>query len=159
PGRMERYAQDDVTAIVDYAHTPDALANVLRAARETLGLGGKLIAVFGCGGDRDKGKRPEMGAVARALADEVVITNDNPRSEPPMAIAQAIASGVPAAHIELNRRSAIRYAVARAHPGDVVVVAGKRHETYQIIGKTRGHFDDRDEVRTALQLRETPAQV
>jgi UDP-N-acetylmuramoyl-L-alanyl-D-glutamate--2,6-diaminopimelate ligase len=159
PGRMERYAQDDITAIVDYAHTPDALANVLRAARETLAVGGKLICVFGCGGDRDKGKRPEMGAVARALADEVIITNDNPRSEHPMAIAQAIVSGAPDAHIELNRRSAIRYAIGRAHAGDVVVVAGKGHETYQIIGDTRGHFDDRDEVRTALQLRATPAQV
>jgi UDP-N-acetylmuramoyl-L-alanyl-D-glutamate--2,6-diaminopimelate ligase len=159
PGRMERYAQGDITAIVDYAHTPDALANVLRAARGTLGVGGKLIVVFGCGGDRDKGKRPEMGSVARALADEVVITNDNPRSEHPMAIATAILSGAPDAHVELDRRTAIRYAIGRAHPGDVVVVAGKGHETYQIVGATRGHFDDRDEVRMALQLRETPAQV
>ena len=159
PGRMERYAQNDITAIVDYAHTPDALGNVLRAARETLGVGGKLIAVFGCGGDRDKGKRPEMGAVAKALADEVVITNDNPRSEPPAAIASAILAGAPGAHVELNRRHAIRYAIGRAHSGDVVVIAGKGHETYQIIGETRGHFDDRDEVRMALQLRETPAQV
>ena len=155
PGRMERYAQDGVVAIVDYAHTPDALANVLRAARET--TAGKLIAVFGCGGDRDKGKRPEMGAVARALADECIITNDNPRSEDPQAIANAILAGAPGAEVQLDRRAAIREAVNRARSGDVVVVAGKGHETYQIVGAARAHFDDRDEVRAALAQRKTAA--
>ena len=149
PGRMERYVRGGVVAIVDYAHTPDALANVLRAARETL-AGGRLMVVFGCGGDRDAGKRPEMGAVARQLADVVIVTNDNPRSEDPNEIARAILAGAPDAEVELDRRTAIRAAIGRAQPGDVVVVAGKGHEDYQIVGSARLHFDDRDEVRAAL---------
>ena len=154
PGRMERYASDDIVAIVDYAHTPDALANVLRAARETIpSSSGKLVVVFGCGGDRDAGKRPEMGAVAQQLADVVIVTNDNPRSEDPADIARAILKGVPQAHVELDRRAAIREAIDRARAGDVVVIAGKGHENYQIVGTTRAHFDDRDEVRAALAQR------
>ena len=149
PGRMERYVSGGVVAIVDYAHTPDALANVLRATRETLG-DGKLLVVFGCGGDRDAGKRPQMGAVAEQLADVVIVTNDNPRSENPQKIAEAIAAAAPKAEIELDRRAAIRSAIARARPGDVVVVAGKGHEDYQIFGTSRTHFDDRDEVRAAM---------
>lgn len=149
PGRMERYASGGVVAIVDYAHTPDALANVLRATRETLG-DGRLFVVFGCGGDRDTGKRPQMGAVAHELADVVIVTNDNPRSEDPQAIADAIVRGAPHAEVELDRRAAIQRAIGRARPGDVVVVAGKGHEDYQIFGNTRTHFDDRDEVRAAL---------
>ena len=157
PGRMERYASDGIVAIVDYAHTPDALANVLRAARETISsTTGKLFVVFGCGGDRDAGKRPEMGAVAQRLADVVIVTNDNPRSEDPAAIARAILGGAPEAHVELDRRAAIREAISRARAGDVVVIAGKGHEDYQIVGATRTHFDDRDEVRAALALRAVP---
>ncbi|HEY1728250.1 MAG TPA: UDP-N-acetylmuramoyl-L-alanyl-D-glutamate--2,6-diaminopimelate ligase [Candidatus Baltobacteraceae bacterium] len=149
PGRMERYARDGVVAIVDYAHTPDALANVLRATRETMD-GGKLFVVFGCGGDRDAGKRPQMGTIASNLADVVIVTNDNPRSEDPLAIAREILAGAPNAEVELDRRVAIRAAIKRARKGDVVVVAGKGHEDYQIIGAARTHFDDRDEVRAAL---------
>ena len=155
PGRMERYVRDGVVAIIDYAHTPDALENVLRAAREA--TTGKLLAVFGCGGDRDAGKRPQMGLVAQRLADVVIVTNDNPRSEDPMAIARAIVVGAPDAEVQLDRRAAIRQAIAQAKPGDVVVVAGKGHEAYQITGSTRVHFDDRDEVRAALAMR--PAAV
>ena len=156
PGRMERFTQDGLVAIVDYAHTPDALSNVLRAARETLG-GGKLFVVFGCGGDRDKGKRPEMGAVARALADVAIVTSDNPRSEDPQAIADAVVAGAPDAEVILDRRAAIREAIRRAQGGDVVVVAGKGHETYQISNGKRAHFDDRDEVCIALAHRQPVA--
>ena len=146
-----------IVAIVDYAHTPDALANVLRAARETISsTAGRLFVVFGCGGDRDAGKRPEMGSVARELADVVIVTNDNPRSEDPEAIAREIVAGVPDAQVELDRRTAIRDAIGRARAGDVVVIAGKGHEDYQIVGHSRTHFDDRDEVRSALALRAVP---
>lgn len=150
PGRMERFAADGVDVIVDYAHTPDALANVLRALRPS--VRGRLIAVFGCGGDRDPGKRPEMGAVAGALADGVIVTSDNPRHEDPQAIAEAVAAPI-GAPIVLDRRTAIRAAIDQARPGDVVVVAGKGHESYQIVGDVRHPFDDRDEVRAALARR------
>jgi len=154
PGRMERFSGGGVDVIVDYAHTPDALANVLRAMRET--TRGRLVAVFGCGGDRDAGKRPQMGAVAGALADSVIVTSDNPRSEDPLAIAQAIAAPI-GATIVLDRRAAIRRAIERAAAGDVVVVAGKGHEAFQIVGDERRPFDDRDEVRAALRAREVLA--
>jgi UDP-N-acetylmuramoyl-L-alanyl-D-glutamate--2,6-diaminopimelate ligase len=150
PGRMERIGAFGIDAIVDYAHTPDALANVLRAARET--TRGRLIVVFGCGGDRDPGKRVEMGRIAAAAADAVIVTSDNPRGEDPAAIAQAVAEGI-AAEIILDRRSAIRRAINEARAGDTVVVAGKGHETYQIVGEERLPFDDRDEVRSAFSLR------
>ncbi len=150
PGRMERFSADGIEVIVDYAHTPDALANVLRASREL--ARGRLVAVFGCGGDRDAGKRPQMGSVAAQLADRVIVTSDNPRHEDPLAIAQAIA-GPAGATIVLDRRAAIREAIAQARPGDVVVVAGKGHEAYQIVGDERLPFDDRDEVREALRAR------
>ena len=155
PGRMERFSHDGIVAIVDYAHTPDALANVLRAARET--TRGRLFVVFGCGGDRDAGKRPDMGRVASELADVVIVTNDNPRSEDPQTIAQAIAAGARGATVELDRRAAIRRAIADARPKDTVVVAGKGHEPYQITGSVRAHFDDRDEVRSAFAARPLPA--
>jgi UDP-N-acetylmuramoyl-L-alanyl-D-glutamate--2,6-diaminopimelate ligase len=151
PGRMERIAVGGIDAIVDYAHTPDALANVLRAARET--TRGRLIVVFGCGGDRDAGKRPEMGRIAAELADRAIVTSDNPRSEDPLAIARAVAGGS-GAEVVLDRRAAIRRAVAEARPGDTVIVAGKGHETYQIVGSERLPFDDRDEVRAAFRSRE-----
>ena len=150
PGRMERFSADGVDAVVDYAHTPDALANVLRALRES--TRGRLIVVFGCGGDRDAGKRPEMGAVAGELADAVVVTSDNPRSEDPLSIAQAVAAPI-AASIVLDRRAAIRQAILDAREGDVVVVAGKGHEAYQIVGDEKRPFDDREEVRSALRAR------
>jgi UDP-N-acetylmuramoyl-L-alanyl-D-glutamate--2,6-diaminopimelate ligase len=150
PGRMERIAALGIEAIVDYAHTPDALENVLRAARES--TRGRLIVVFGCGGDRDRGKRAPMGEIAARLADRVVVTSDNPRSEDPLAIAQAVA-GSTASEIVLDRRTAIRAAIADAVAGDTVIVAGKGHETYQIVGARSLDFDDREEVRAALAER------
>ncbi len=150
PGRMERIGAFGIDAIVDYAHTPDALANVLRAARET--TRGRLIVVFGCGGDRDAGKRVEMGRIAADAADSVIVTSDNPRGENPAAIAAAVAEGIEA-EVILDRRAAIRRAINDARAGDTVVVAGKGHETYQIIGEERLPFDDRDEVRSAFSLR------
>jgi UDP-N-acetylmuramoyl-L-alanyl-D-glutamate--2,6-diaminopimelate ligase len=150
PGRMERIGALGINAIVDYAHTPDALDNVLRAARET--TRGRLIVVFGCGGDRDPGKRPEMGRVAAAAADTVIVTSDNPRSEDPAAIAAAVAGDI-VAEVILDRRAAIRHAIDEARPGDTVVVAGKGHETYQIVGAQRLPFDDRAEVREAFAAR------
>jgi UDP-N-acetylmuramoyl-L-alanyl-D-glutamate--2,6-diaminopimelate ligase len=150
PGRMERIGAFGIDAIVDYAHTPDALANVLRAARET--TRGRLIVVFGCGGDRDPGKRVEMGRIAAGVADAVIVTSDNPRGEEPAAIAAAVADGI-VAEVILDRRTAIRRAINDARAGDTVVVAGKGHETYQIIGEERLPFDDRDEVRSAFSLR------
>jgi UDP-N-acetylmuramoyl-L-alanyl-D-glutamate--2,6-diaminopimelate ligase len=151
PGRMERFAAGGVDVLVDYAHTPDALESVLRAARE--GTRGRLVAVFGCGGDRDRGKRPEMGRIASALADRAFVTSDNPRTEDPQAIVDQILAGVPdrgRVAVELDRRTAIRRAIGEAAPGDLIVVAGKGHETYQIVGTTSAHFDDREEVRAAL---------
>jgi UDP-N-acetylmuramoyl-L-alanyl-D-glutamate--2,6-diaminopimelate ligase len=154
PGRMEHLAGGGIDVLVDYAHTPDALAVVLQAARET--THGKLIVVFGCGGDRDRGKRPQMGRIASELADRAIVTSDNPRSEDPDAIAREIVAGIPeGAHvtIERDRRRAIGLAIAGAARGDVVVVAGKGHEDYQIVGTQTLHFDDREEVRAALALR------
>ncbi len=151
-GRMERIAAGNFEVIVDYAHTPDALANALSALRET---GGKSVAVvFGCGGDRDCGKRPEMGAVAAHLADRIYLTNDNPRSEEPLAIINDIRAGIgeqsgPVIE-ELDRRRAIERAIADAQAGDVVLVAGKGHETYQIIGDRVDEFDDAAVVRDVL---------
>ena len=151
PGRMERFGAFGIDAIVDYAHTPDALENVLNAARET--TRGDLIVVFGCGGDRDHGKRAQMGEIAARLADRVIVTSDNPRSEDPLAIAQEVANGFERTQIELDRRRAIRRAIDEAQAGDTVVVAGKGHEAYQLVGEERRTFDDRDEVRLAFSKR------
>ncbi|MGH9528089.1 MAG: glutamate ligase domain-containing protein, partial [Terriglobales bacterium] len=157
PGRFQRVAAGQpFTVVVDYAHTPDALANVLRLARE-LAPHGRVIVVFGCGGDRDRGKRPQMGAIAAESADLAVVTSDNPRSEPPAAIIAEIAAGlVPVARRqgkrwieEADRHAAIERALAAAAPGDVVVIAGKGHEDYQIIGGERRHFSDVEEVGLA----------
>lgn len=143
--------------IVDYAHTPDALDRVLQEARKL--AAGRLFAVFGCGGDRDRGKRPMMGRVATSLADVVVVTSDNPRTEDPAAIIDQILAGIEESVqamsrgtllVEEDRRRAIHDAVGRAGDGDVVVVAGKGHEDYQILGTTKIHFDDREVVREAL---------
>ena len=154
-GRMEHFAQGGVDVFVDYAHTPDALRAVLEAARE--GTRGRLRVVFGCGGDRDAGKRPEMGRIASVLADDVLVTSDNPRGEDPRAIAAEVAAGAGpgrALEIELDRGRAIRRAVAAASSGDTIVVAGKGHETYQIARDVVTHFDDREAVRAALAERE-----
>ena len=158
PGRLERCddpARDDVMVLVDYAHTPDALARVLASVRPV--AAGRVICVFGCGGDRDPGKRPLMGEAAGRGADYVIVTNDNPRNEDPRSIADAALAGLAptgALHlVELDRRAAITRAVDEARAGDVVVIAGKGHETYQIIGSTTLAFDDRAEARAALAAR------
>lgn len=157
PGRMERIGAFGIHAIVDYAHTPDALENVLHAARET--TRGRLIVVFGCGGDRDPGKRVQMGEIATRLADRVIVTSDNPRSEDPLAIARSIVNGFERTEIVLDRRAAIRRAIDDAQAGDTVIVAGKGHETYQIVGDETRPFDDRDEVRIAFSKRAEGARL
>ena len=156
PGRMERVdGGQDFTVFVDYAHTPDGLAAVLRSLRES-SVEGRVLVVFGCGGDRDKAKRPMMGEVASSLADEVVVTSDNPRSEDPQAIMASIVAGVPD-HLRHrligvigDRRSAIETAIGRARRGDVVLIAGKGHETTQTIGRQVIDFDDRQVARELL---------
>jgi UDP-N-acetylmuramoyl-L-alanyl-D-glutamate--2,6-diaminopimelate ligase len=154
PGRFEAVeAGQPFPVIVDYAHTPDSLENVLRAARGIV-TGGRLIVVFGCGGDRDRGKRPQMGAVARALADVAVVTSDNPRSEDPEAIVAEIlvgaGSGPAELLVEVDRRAAIARALAGAVAGDVVVIAGKGHEQGQERDGVVTPFDDRDVARETL---------
>ena len=152
PGRMDRVdAGQDFTALVDYAHTPDALANSLEAARQLAG-GNHVIVVFGCGGDRDHAKRPLMGAVATDLADHAVLTSDNPRSEDPGVIIDQVAKGAKQdkLDIEPDRRAAIRTAIEMARPGDVVLVAGKGHETGQEIAGREIPFDDREELAAAI---------
>ena len=156
PGRFETVRGGGVLGVVDYAHTPDALDNVLTTAREIVPDGRQLWAVFGCGGDRDAGKRPQMAHVAETLADRVVITSDNPRTEDPDAILDDVEAGLSAPEAALripDRAAAIAAAAEQAQPGDVVVVAGKGHETYQIIGTERRHFDDREALRDALSTR------
>ncbi len=156
PGRFEPVrAGQAFDVIVDYAHTPDGLSEALRAARAASGAG-RVIAVFGCGGDRDREKRPEMGAVAAELADRVVVTSDNPRSEDPLEIINAVIQGVPADYRDLvvsepDRRQAFSAAFQMARPGDVVVIAGKGHETTQTIGTTVVEFDDRAVATTLLE--------
>jgi UDP-N-acetylmuramoyl-L-alanyl-D-glutamate--2,6-diaminopimelate ligase len=151
PGRFETVdAGRPFTVLVDYAHTPDSLDNVLRTARDLV-AGGRLICVFGCGGDRDRGKRPLMGRIAADLADIVVVTSDNPRSEEPLAIIEDILQGAGLeVEIDPDRRSAIARALALASPGDVVVIAGKGHEQGQEIGGRKLPFDDREVVREVL---------
>jgi UDP-N-acetylmuramoyl-L-alanyl-D-glutamate--2,6-diaminopimelate ligase len=167
PGRLERFAARDVACFVDYAHTDDALARALAALRSLAPR--RLLCVFGCGGDRDPGKRPLMGRAAGRAADLAVVTSDNPRSEDPEAIVAAILpglreAGLPAIDraaalrgergfvVEPDRRAAIRLAIEAARAGDAVLVAGKGHEDYQIVGSERRHFDDREEARAALGL-------
>jgi UDP-N-acetylmuramoyl-L-alanyl-D-glutamate--2,6-diaminopimelate ligase len=156
PGRFEAIdGGQRFTVIVDYAHKPDALDQALRAAGELVADGRRLLVVFGCGGDRDVAKRPLMGEVASRLADDVILTSDNPRSEDPLAIIDDIRAGVPSGAaatvaVEPDRRRAIEAAVAEARPGDVVVIAGKGHETTQTIGGTVRPFDDRAVARATL---------
>lgn len=157
-GRFETLEIAGKVIVIDYAHTPDALENVLATLSELMEQSGgkrRLWCVFGCGGDRDKGKRPQMGAIAARLADRVIITNDNPRSERPEVIAQEILAGIdPQAHAKceviLDRRESIQYAFEHASFDDVILVAGKGHETYQIIGGETRHFDDREEVMALI---------
>jgi UDP-N-acetylmuramoyl-L-alanyl-D-glutamate--2,6-diaminopimelate ligase len=150
-GRVERFGGENgqPLAVVDYAHTPDALEQVLRALREH--TQGRLYCVFGCGGDRDRGKRPEMGRVAERLADKVVLTDDNPRTESGDRIVAEIAAGMNAKPcIVRNRASAIRTAIAEANASDIVLIAGKGHEEYQQVGDRRMPYSDRETVRTIL---------
>jgi UDP-N-acetylmuramoyl-L-alanyl-D-glutamate--2,6-diaminopimelate ligase len=149
PGRMERVdVGQPFLAVVDYAHTPDAVATLLSAVRQV--TTGRVIVVLGCGGDRDRGKRPLMGRAAAAGADLAILTSDNPRSEDPLAILAEMAAEAPEAIVEPDRRVAIELAAARARPGDTVVVAGKGHETGQEINGVVTHFDDREVLREAL---------
>ncbi len=152
PGRMEAVENTrGFKVFVDYAHTPDALAHAVNTLREVTER--RLIVIFGCGGDRDRGKRPQMAAAAAAAADHILVTNDNPRSEDPAAIAHEIEAGFPeGTHYEtiLDRASAIERAIRMARPGDVVLIAGKGHETYQEFQRTVVPFDDRETARRVL---------
>ncbi|PIE71140.1 MAG: UDP-N-acetylmuramoyl-L-alanyl-D-glutamate--2,6-diaminopimelate ligase [Deltaproteobacteria bacterium] len=171
PGRLERIADRCGRYVfVDYAHTPDALEKVLLGIKQV--KDGRLISVFGCGGDRDRSKRPQMGRIGTMLSDVAIVTSDNPRTEDPLAIISDIRSGIDTVVcreltvdpdvcgpsdtegggflVEPDRRRAIRLGMKLARPGDAVLIAGKGHETYQIIGKTKHPFDDRDEARKAL---------
>jgi UDP-N-acetylmuramoyl-L-alanyl-D-glutamate--2,6-diaminopimelate ligase len=160
PGRFEPIDEgQEFAVIVDYAHTPDSVENVLRAARRL--TSGRLIAVFGAGGDRDRDKRPKMGRAGAELADLVIVTSDNPRSEDPAAIVAEVAAGAEGAgdlEIEVDRRAAIALAVSRAEPGDTVVIAGKGHEQGQEFEAGRKiPFDDRDVAREELRKLGSPA--
>lgn len=166
PGRMERVKNScGVTCLVDYAHTGDALENVLTTLREI--STGRIITLFGCGGDRDNGKRPIMGKIAAEMSELAIVTSDNPRTEEPQTILAQIKAGITSIReyqlAELadnfsdkgfvvieNRREAIRLAIRMARPGDIVLLAGKGHEDYQIIGTTKHHFDDREEAAAAF---------
>jgi UDP-N-acetylmuramoyl-L-alanyl-D-glutamate--2,6-diaminopimelate ligase len=159
PGRLERVmAGQNFTVVVDYAHTEDALVRLLSAAQAL--KAGRIITVFGCGGDRDRGKRPKMGRAAVQYSDVVILTSDNPRTENPLSILQEVEAGVTEAlrqrsHVQYrmmeDRREAIATAVREARPGDMVLIAGKGHEDYQIIGTQKFHFDDREVAREAIQ--------
>jgi UDP-N-acetylmuramoyl-L-alanyl-D-glutamate--2,6-diaminopimelate ligase len=160
PGRLEPVEvpgrSGGPTVLVDYAHTHDALENVLLALRPV--VKGRLIVVFGCGGDRDRGKRPQMGAFARALADVAVVTSDNPRSEDPEAIIDEIAAGIPettSAQVErfVDRRQAVENALQRARPGDCVLIAGKGHEREQVFADRVVPFDDVEVAGSWLRAR------
>ena len=157
-GRFEKIEEgQDFAVVVDYAHTEDALKRLLEAVKEF--ANGRIITVFGCGGDRDKGKRPKMGETAGKASNIVIITSDNPRSEDPMEIIKEIEEGIkgikngkkPDYLIMPDRREAICKAVELARKDDIVVIAGKGHEDYQIIGDKKSHFDDREIAREAIK--------
>jgi UDP-N-acetylmuramoyl-L-alanyl-D-glutamate--2,6-diaminopimelate ligase len=159
-GRLEpvHTPEDTVRVFVDYAHTDDAITNVLHALKAVLPPRGSLTVVFGAGGDRDRSKRPRMAEAACRGADLVMVTSDNPRTEDPEEIVQEILAGVPESDrsrvsAEVDRAAAIDRAIQSAKPGDVVVIAGKGHEDYQIIGTTKRHFDDVESARSALMRR------
>jgi len=155
PGRMQPIGEEPLV-VIDYAHTPDALDNVLRALRPVAeARGGRLAVVFGAGGDRDPTKRAPMGAIAARLADRVLVTSDNPRSEDPLAIISQIEQGIPAEHgVEPDRARAIEKIIAESANSDVVLIAGKGHETYQEIAGKRSHFSDEEHACAALAQRE-----
>jgi UDP-N-acetylmuramoyl-L-alanyl-D-glutamate--2,6-diaminopimelate ligase len=154
PGRMEQVQikpDQDISVIVDYAHTPDSLENMLKAARPF--ISGQMICVFGCGGDRDRTKRPKMGHIAATLSDQIIVTSDNPRTEDPERILDDVLAGIPVSvqpTVLVDRATAIRTAIVQAKPGDGVLIAGKGHEDYQILGTEKIHFDDREQARDAL---------
>ena len=170
PGRLERVDnRRGVLCVVDYAHTPDALERAIAAMRPLVAPGRRLIVVFGCGGDRDRGKRPLMGEIAARDADLALVTSDNPRTEEPASIVAMVLDGVRRADVpeltaatlagaargslvEVDRRAAIRLAAGAAAAGDVLLIAGKGHEDYQIVGTARTHFDDREEAADALRV-------
>jgi UDP-N-acetylmuramyl-tripeptide synthetase len=142
--------------IVDYAHTPDGLSNVLNAARKIVPSEGQLICLFGCGGDRDATKRPKMGHIAETIADKIIVTSDNPRSEDPQQIITDILTGIKSLNsdrvqVEIDRRTAIELAIRNANKNDVIIIAGKGHEDYQILKDKTIHFDDREEARKAFE--------
>jgi len=153
PGRMEVHRDaSGKRVVIDYAHTPDALEKALQALKEH--CRGKLICVFGCGGDRDAGKRPQMGAVAQRWSDQIILTNDNPRSEDPQQIINAIQAGMMlsnAVTVEMDRAQAIERAIQSAQAQDIVLIAGKGHEDYQIIGAVTHPFSDREVVQACLR--------
>ena len=142
----------DFTVIIDYAHTPDGIENILSTMREI--KTGRLVALFGCGGDRDRTKRPKMAASAASLADYVIVTSDNPRSEDPQKIIDDVLVGLEGLDVPydviVNRAEAIHFAIKNAKPDDLIVLMGKGHETYQILANETIHFDEREVVRDAL---------
>jgi len=176
PGRLEPVPNTvGVTVLVDYAHTPDALAHAVDTCREL--AKNRLVTVFGCGGDRDPGKRPEMVRIAVSGSDLAVVTSDNPRTEEPMTIIRGIMDGIYGINaekiesemakeqredgyqqktyiVEPDRKKAIKLAIETARPGDIVLIAGKGHEDYQVLGTQKIHFDDREEANNALKERE-----
>jgi UDP-N-acetylmuramoyl-L-alanyl-D-glutamate--2,6-diaminopimelate ligase len=158
PGRLQKVAEchNGAVVYVDYAHTPDALETVLKALRPH--AAGRLVVVFGCGGDRDPGKRPQMGAIAARLADRAIVTDDNPRSEEPAAIRHSILAACALAEEIGDRRQAIRAAIAALEQGDLLVLAGKGHESGQIVGSVVLPFDDAEEARAAVSLTEGGVQ-
>jgi len=152
PGRLERIETGrGFSVFVDYAHTEDALTNVITSLRQI--TGNRIIVVFGCGGERDKTKRPKMGRVVSELADYAIIANDNPRSEDPESIIKDIESGIKKDNycVIPERKEAIKRALSEAKPQDIVLIAGKGHEDYQILGNKKIHFDDREVVRECLR--------
>ena len=155
PGRLEKVGGDaEPLIVVDYAHTPDALESALNALRPVArARGAGLTVIFGCGGDRDRGKRPLMGGIAARLADRVVITSDNPRSEQPAAIVEEIRVAAPTAEVIVDRAQAIRQTVLAAHPAEVILLAGKGHEPYQDIAGVKRPFSDLAEAKAALAAR------
>ena len=156
-GRFEyTRAEDGTTAIVDYAHTPDALENVIQTIEEIRTPNQQLIVLCGCGGDRDRTKRPEMARIAARYASISIFTSDNPRHEPAEAILDEMERGVTSADRYLkivDRGEAIKTAVMLAKAGDIILIAGKGHETYQIVGDQKHHFDDREQVAAAFAQR------
>ena len=154
PGRVEVLETGrDFTVMIDYAHSPDSLENILTAVKDF--TKGRLLCVFGCGGDRDRAKRPAMGNISGRIADFTIITSDNPRTEEPLAIVREIEEGIKGTGGKyttiVDRREAIKYALLNAQPRDVIVLAGKGHETYQTFKDKTIHFDEREVVREILK--------